>query len=609
MKERGLSILQFAFPGLAASLCAAMLCTSISAPAARAANVTTYHYDNLRTGWNQDETVLTPAAVASSQFKVIASTVLDEQVDAQPLVVTNQKIVGKGVHDVVYVATENNSVYAIDASTGEVLIQKNFGTPVPYTALPGQCTDNGPNIGITSTPVINLASRRMFVMTYTFESGNPVYRVHKLALTTLNDVIPPVVVTGTGRLADGSSYTFDSVVSRQRAGLLLANNNVYAAFAGFCDVSADISRGWVLGWRANTLTPLQNNELTVKATESPNNFFLTGIWMSGFGLASSLAGDIYFVTGNSDPSGTEFNRIFNISESVVQVGARLARVKSLFTPTDWPGLEVSDFDFGSGGVMLLPPQPGAPSNLAVAAGKVGQMYLLNADDLTNGGQTGNNKVLDVVDIGSCWCGESYFQGPDGIGRVISSGGNTVRVWKVNTSPALDLVQEFVTADVENNQHPGVFTSVSSNGVSASSAVIWALGRPLDHNPGYLKLYAFDASSGATLFSGTAGTWPYQGDANLVPVVANGKVYVASNQTLAIFGLGTAAAASALPTPKPPVDMRAKLARGEHEIYGKVRAINDAKLTVGPLHNVHRVEPAAKPLGAASTTTRGASWSP
>jgi hypothetical protein len=125
----------------------------------------------------------------------------------------------------------------------------------------------------------------------------------------------------------------------------------------------------------------------------------------------------------------------------------------------------------------------------------------------------------------------------------------------------------------------VFTSVSSNGVSANSAVIWALGRPLDHNPGYLKLYAFDASSGTTLFSGTAGTWPYQGDANLVPVVANGKVYVASNQTLSIFGLGTAAASSALPTPKPPVDMRAKLARGEHEIYGKVRAINDAKLTV------------------------------
>ena len=205
-----------------------MLCTSISAPAAWAANATTYHYDNLRTGWNQDETVLTPAAVASSQFKIIASAALDDQVDAQPLVVTSQTITGKGVRDVVYVATEGNSVYAIDASTGEVLIQKNFGTPVPHTALPGQCTDNGPNIGITSTPVINLASRRMFVITYTFESGNPVYRIHKLALATLDDVIPPVVVTGTGRLADGSSYTFDPVVSRQRTGLLLANGNVPA---------------------------------------------------------------------------------------------------------------------------------------------------------------------------------------------------------------------------------------------------------------------------------------------------------------------------------------------------------------------------------------------
>src|SRR5437762_1763318 len=122
-------------------LAGALICASLAARTAGAADVTTYHYDNLRTGWNQNESVLTPSAVAGSQFKLIASTPLDEQVDAQPLIVTNQGIAGKGIHDVVYVATENDSVYAIDASTGEVLKKRRLGTPVPYTDLPGQCTD------------------------------------------------------------------------------------------------------------------------------------------------------------------------------------------------------------------------------------------------------------------------------------------------------------------------------------------------------------------------------------------------------------------------------------------------------------------------------------
>src|SRR5205823_9449097 len=146
----------------------------------------------------------------------------------------------------------------------------------------------------------------------------------------------------------------------------------------------------------------------------------------------------------------------------------------------WQELDRADADFGSGGVTLLPPQAGASSNLAVAAGKVGQMYLLNADDLTDGGKTGNRKALDIVDIGSCWCGESYFTGADGAGRVVSSGGNVVRAWKVKTSPRVKLVQEFETAGVDNGQNPGVFTTISSDGTTNHTGVIWALGRPLDH---------------------------------------------------------------------------------------------------------------------------------
>ena len=546
-------------------------------------NVTTYHYDNFRTGWNQIEAGLKPSVVSGPNFKRIATATLDDQVDAQPLVLGSQKIAGHGTHEVVYVATESNTVYAIDANSGHILISANFGAPVPFTELPGGCNNNGPNIGINSTPVIDPASHTLYVVTDTFESNQAVYRIHALDPSNLTDKVAPVVVSASGLLANGSTYNFNAFASRLRAALLHANGNVYAGFASYCDVDADQSRGWVLGWNAATLTPLPNNQLNNKLAHSTDDFFLTSIWMSGYGLAASVSGDIYFVTGNSDFSGDSFNKVRNIAESVVQLSPDLSTVKSLFTPTGgdlgWQALDEADADFGSGGAMLLPPQTGSEANILVAAGKVGRMYVLNADDLSNG-NTHGGKPYSTADVGSCWCGPSYYKAHNGVGRVVTSGNNDVGIWNVRVTsgkPSLKLLNN--PGSVAGGQFPGFFTSVSSNGTLANTAVVWAVGRPVDSNPARISLYAFDPDNGTSLFSGQAGSWPNTGgDSNIVPVVANGKVYVASNQTLAIFGVQSGAKEAPLPQIKT-IDMRLALAAGQHEIYGMVKAIAGDAITI------------------------------
>ena len=249
--------------------------------------VATYHYDNLRTGWNFNERELNPTTVRSGRFKMLKSVVLDDLVHAQPLFMSNQPIKGAGVHDVVYVATESNTLYAIDAKSGAVLRKHNFGPAVPYTALPAQCTNNGPNLGITSTPAVVQFTGKMYLMTYTYPNFKPTYHMHMIDPRSLEDVIKPVTVTGSAKLSDGSTYRFDPTVSRQRPALLASGDSVYAGFGSFCDAAGDRSRGWMLGFGVDDLTPSTSNELTNSRARSPNNFFLTAGWMSGAGPAAS----------------------------------------------------------------------------------------------------------------------------------------------------------------------------------------------------------------------------------------------------------------------------------------------------------------------------------
>ncbi len=500
--------------------------------------ITTYHYDNNRTGWNSHESALTPANVATSSFGLLQTVALDDQVDGQPLLVPGVNITAgthQGIHDVVYVATEGNTVFAIDAEAGTILLSPNFGTPVRF---PLGCTNNGPNVGINSTPVIDPTTNTLYVMIYTNKSGTPTYTIHALDLGSLTDKVTPQVVSASHTLLDGTTFNFNATYQRQRPGLLLANGNIYAGFGSFCDLGANLSRGWLLGWAVNTLTPLAANRLNDTQPTDTDAFFLSSIWMSGYGLATDDLGNIFFVTGNSDYSGNSYDGVSNIQESVVKVSSDLTTALDLFTPSNVASLDESDADFGSGGVLVLPDQPGPIKRLAVAAGKFGSMYLMNAEHL-GGFTTTHNNVLGTYNVGACWCGQSYYMDDDGAARIVSSGGSNILNWKLTTSPKPSLAQVAKSPTVSTGgQNPGFFTTISSNG--SSNAIVWALSHPISSTEPKIFLYAFNPDSGANmmqLFKGGAGSWPnVGGNSNLVPVVANGEVFVASYKQLQIFGL-------------------------------------------------------------------------
>src|SRR5271165_496586 len=589
----------------------AALCV-ISCATAGEANVAiaTYHYDNLRTGWNSLETNLT-ASTFPPHFGVTATVALDDQVDAQPLIVPGLNIAG-AAHEVVYVATESNSIYAIDAK-GQILVQTNLGPPMPQ---PLGCSNNGPNVGITGTPVIDVKARLLFVVAYVnlTPSGStptPGYQLHRLNLLTLQDTVPPITITASHTLGDGSLYTFNAAYQRQRPGLLELDlptgKVVYAGFGSFCDYDAQYSRGWVLGWHAPALKALPANQLNDTQTTDPNidpPFFLTSVWMSGFGIASDGT-SLYFATGNSDcnytacPPSTTWTGTTHIQESVAQLSSGLA-LGGVFTPSVSPNtyeLDQGDTDLGSGGVMLFSTGNATYPYLAVAAGKDGRVFLL---DPANLGQPTNTlpptstpPPLNTQPIESCWCGPSFFIGPDGGRRIVTSHGSRLRTWRVQMSASPTLALEATATINTGGQDPGFFTSVSSNGTTAGSAIIWAVGRPTGSGaaPTAVNLFAFAAmpASGSTtltqLFSAPAGSWPNTGgNANIVPVVANGNVFVASayldasgntRGQLSIFGRGgkgapisNAQAASTVARP----------ASG-HVISGTLLAVNKEILTL------------------------------
>jgi hypothetical protein len=557
-----------------AGLLACLLGLSFRVVAQAQTSVTTYHDDIQRTGWNPTESILTPSKVTPTTFGLISSVALDDQVDAQPLVVADQTIEGQGEHTVVYVATENNSVYAIDASTGTILKNVNLGAPVPY---PQGCHNNAPTVGITGTPTIDVEKQTIYAMAYTLVAGTPTYRLHALSLQTLQEKAgSPITVAASHSLANGSKYTFNASVQRQRPALLESDGNIYAGFGSFCDGATSQSRGWLLGWNAETLTALSANELTDRLTTAPDhgkNWFLSSIWMSGYGVADDGAGHVFFVTANSDPAVDTYTGTTNIQESVVQMPEALTSVLDLFTPSNVFALDQNDADYGSGGVLVLPDQPGPVPHLAVAAGKEGSLFIIDRDDM---GRLHNPNIPVHVQIGYCWCGPSYYQGSDGVGRVITSGGNQVKTWTIDTSLSTALVAEASSSALAStSQDPGFFTTVSSNETHANTAIIWAIGRPTGDN-NQVTLYAFNGTKSASnlskLWSGAAGTWPnLSADANLVPTVANGKVYVASYKQLAIFGLISATASNKIELQQPVAVAEPKPAGAL--FWGSIKSIN------------------------------------
>ena len=504
----------------------------------------TYHADNFRTGWFSAETQLTVANVTPQTFGLLHTVALDGRVDAEPLIVTGQAIQGKGVHDVVYVATEGNSVYAIDAGDGSVLWQNHFGIAVPYQYK--SYDDNVfPWMGILGTPVIDRTRGNMYFVADSISGGGDVFRLHAISLSTGRDVMNPVAIQFSQTLADGSKWTFNPKYHLQRAALLEVNGSIYVSFGSNGDINPDQSRGSIVRYDAAAPITLKG-QITNKLRTSFAPYYLSSIWQSGYGPAADQNGDIFFATGNSDPNRPSYSQAYNRPDSMVRFSGDLSTLKDSFTTYNYYQLDKIDFDIGSGGILVLPDQAGSIPHLAIAGGKDGRAFLLNRDNMGGYTQGGPDNVVQTIGMGGCWCGPAYFVGADGAPRVLTAGGNGVISWRLQTTPTVQLIQETSTGPDPVSGLPdngGVVPVISSNGTTAGTGIVWFVQKPAtssDQDPGTpVTLMAFDASNlGQQLVSIPAGTWTHavNSNANLIPTVSKGKVYVASNRQLQIFGL-------------------------------------------------------------------------
>jgi hypothetical protein len=480
-----------------------------------AQNVTTRNYDNFRTGWDSQELTLTQSNVGPTTFQQtgIVET-LDEQVDAQPLVLSNQTINGTLYPTVVYVATENNSVYAIDGLAGTILLHVALESAAPISQIfGGSCGNNSNNIGINSTPVIDAAAGRLYVVTATIQAGTLTFHLHALSVATLADQVTPLTITPPA----GTS------VNRQRAALTLFNGGVLIPFASFCDSSAP-TLGFLTYANMNVTPAVQTSFQT-------SHSFLDSLWMSGGGPAV-YGNSIYFLTGNGNisltaPPNTE------LPHAIVQLAGSSGTPLSLtYSTATVPDTSIigTDKDYGAGGVMIVPAGapaaigPGTTASFLTGAGKTGNQYLFG---------TGLGAAIQSLPVGACWCGPSYFTGSDGLGHVVTGGGTTLQLNTVNSASLTPAASVQLPAKAAGD--PGVWSTVSSNGTAAGTGVIWTVSGP-DSND-YLTLYAYNANTMALLFSAPAGFWDHVGgNANAVPVVSNGHVYVASDGEIRIFSL-------------------------------------------------------------------------
>jgi hypothetical protein len=489
-------------------------------------DVTTYHFDTLRTGWNATETDLTQAAVKSSKFGLLKTLTVDGSVLAQPLIVSGFQMPDASKHDVLLVVTEHNSVYAFDAQSYAQLWHVNLGQSQAEQDV--SCSHVYPEYGISATPVVvrgavNKASVYLVAATEP-APGQFHTQLHQLDLGTGHDVLPAIEITASAKMSDGSTMRFSAANQWIRSGLAYANGTIYIAASSHCDNGAGAISGWLLRYGTDL-----TQQAAFSTIHTPAGYELSAIWMSGFAPAIDTDGSVFAITGNGNfaKGGKDWG------ESVLKLPQNLAQVNDFFTPAAYESLNGSDMDFGSGGVMLLPTVPGqlAPP-LAVAMGKDAVLYLLDRSAL------GHKKANDAGALqatrlagsgGGLWGGPAYYGGPSGgiVFYQISSA--PLRAYAVSTGSTPKL-----TATVQGTTNAGWGGSlpiVSSNGNKAGTGVVWVIRRGST-----LQLEAYDAEHlGAPIYAASAGTWP-NGNPFLTPLQANGRVYVPSSGKVMVFGL-------------------------------------------------------------------------
>lgn len=497
-------------------------------------DVVTYHNDAMRTGLNPRERILTPTNVTSATFGKVGELAVDSQIDGQALYLGQLAIPGKGTKNVLYFATEKDTVYAVDADSisgpSATILWKTPAlatgeTAVPLTSLP--CGNIDPN-GITATPVIDRSRNAIYVVAFSTDgNGHFFHRLHALDLATGKEPFGgPIAIEatypGTGANSSGGTVAFLPLIQGERAALLESGNRIYLSWAGRFGDCGDYS-GWVMAYDAGTLAKTSVIDLVPNGRGA-------GIWLGGGGPAADASGDVYLATSNafgaSAPGTNE-----NYGDAFVRLSGATLSVADYFAPSNVTFLDNSDLDLGSSGPLLLPDLLDGSNlarRLAVVAGKDGVIYVLNRDSLGRYDAATNHVYQQLPSDG-----QPNFSSPVYFNNTVFIGPANLSLRAFSISRAL-----LATAPSSQSAHlfgaTGTVPSISSNGTT--NGIVWAL------DAGRGALFAYDATdltkvlydstqaaAGRDRFSAVAGNF-------ITPLVTNGRVYFGTGSTVAVFGL-------------------------------------------------------------------------
>ena len=548
-----------------------------------AQNVTTQHNDISRTGANTNETILTPSNVNSSNFGKLFYYVVDGYVYAQPLYVANVTI-GGTKHNVVFVATEHDSVYAFDADTNlgangkplwQITLLDTAHGATTSTATPEPSSDFGytdlvPEVGITSTPVIDPTTGTLYVVGKTKEGGKYFYRLHALDITSGKEKFGgPITiagsVTGNGSGSSGGTLTFNPTYQLQRPGLLLLNGVVYIAFGATYDVT-QVWHGWIFGYKNNG-TSLQQTGVWCGSPNGNGSSF----WLSGAGLAADVVdptghpyGRLFTGTGNgSFNATTPYTNAMNYSISVIRLdlaggipsmNTNGVQVGDMFAPFNQATQDNNDQDLASGGTLILPDVVvnGKTSHFLITAGKSGIVFLLDRDNL--GGFNPNNTSDPQAKTsvgGSIYGAPAYWNGHLYYWPAAGNGGGALKSFSFSGGT---LSSQATSSSAELSAFPGPSPAVSANGTT--NGIVWSVRTDGYSSGGPAVLYAHDASSSPTLkllYSSSQDAprdTPGAAVKFATPTITNGRVYIGTQKQLAVYGLLNGATQAPAPVISP-----------------------------------------------------------
>jgi hypothetical protein len=508
---------------------------TVAGTAPAGTDVLTYKNDLTRSGQNLTETTLTLSNVSSSTFGLLRNLPVDGKVDAQPLHVSRLSVSGV-LHDVVFVATEHDSVYAFDADNGATLWHVSLLESGESPSDTHGCTQVNPEIGITSTPVIDRhagAHGTLFAVAMSKDSSAIYHqRLHALDLTSgAEEMHGPTEVTATYSTSGGESTSFSPGQYEERAALLLSNGVIYTSWTSHCDTPP--YSGWIIGFSESTLARTEVLDV------GPNSGGLgPAIWMAGGGPSADAAGNIFLLTANGtfettlDAKGFPSAQDYGNSFLRIAVAGGKLTVADYFTMSNEVSESKADLDLGSGGAMLLPDMndsSGTVRHLMVGAGKDGNIYVVNRDSMGKFHASGNQiwQQLNSVIPSGIWSTPAYFNGHVYYGDV----GATLKAFtlvhaKLSNSPQSQTPSQF--------PYPGTAPSVSANGTS--NAIVWA-----HENSNPAVLHAYDATNLAhELYNSNQAAHDRDqfgaGNKFITPTIADGKVFVGTAAGVAIFGL-------------------------------------------------------------------------